>query len=283
MKISLLIANYNNGRYFEDCWKSLLAQTTPNWEAVIVDDGSSDNSLELIKELTRNDNRVKVYVNDKNYGVGYTKHKCIELAETNLVGFLDPDDLLEPISVEKMIDVFSIHDDIILAYSKKKVFDEHLNQIGSQDLLREINSQDPYFFNFGAVISCFSVFKRDVYKTTEGIDPYMKRAADQDMYYKLCEKGKTMPVNEFMLKYRMHNNSISVGDNGKNVERAKYWQWYAITAAAKRRGIYVEDLFIEKFVNSTYKSKYELIINSGSYKLASKLTTFLNFVLRRQQ
>jgi glycosyltransferase involved in cell wall biosynthesis len=280
-KISILIANFNNGKYFKDCWDSLLNQTSKNWEAIIVDDASNDNSLSLIKEIVGDDARALIYCNEINKGVGYTKHKCIQLANNNLVGFLDPDDLLEPISVEEMLTVFENQKDIVLAYSKKKVYDENLNLIGMQETLREINSQDPYFFNFGAVISCFSVFRRDRYFETDGIDTYMRRAVDQDLYYKLCEIGKTYPVDVFMLKYRKHNNGISVGDNGKNYERAKYWQWLAINAAAKRRGIIVEDLFIQKFVDPSYKSKYELIINSGSYKLATKITTIINFILRR--
>ncbi|WP_294297959.1 glycosyltransferase [uncultured Chryseobacterium sp.] len=50
-KISLLVANYNNGRYFKDCYDSIVSQTYENWEVIIVDDASTDNSVDIIKKL----------------------------------------------------------------------------------------------------------------------------------------------------------------------------------------------------------------------------------------
>ena len=56
-KISILIANYNNGRYFKQCYDSLLEQSYTNWEAIIVDDCSTDNSVDIIKQLIKGNNR----------------------------------------------------------------------------------------------------------------------------------------------------------------------------------------------------------------------------------
>ena len=89
MKFSVLIAHYNNYQFFEQCYKSLKKQTYQNFEIVIVDDCSTDGSLEKIKKFSQEDHRIKLYKNEKNEGVGYTKKKCIELAsgEVRFVGF----------------------------------------------------------------------------------------------------------------------------------------------------------------------------------------------------
>src|SRR5690348_4514160 len=103
MKFSILIANYNNGKYFKDCYDSIIAQSYNNWEAIIIDDKSTDNSIELINRLIRLDPRFKLIENDKNYGCGYTKRRCVELSSGEVCGFLDPDDALENEALEVMV------------------------------------------------------------------------------------------------------------------------------------------------------------------------------------
>ena len=90
---SVLIANYNNGCYLQEAIDSVLAQEYGNWEIVIVDDKSTDNSIEIYDKY-KDDNRFHVYFNEKNEGVGYTKNRCVEKANGWICGFLDPDDVL---------------------------------------------------------------------------------------------------------------------------------------------------------------------------------------------
>src|ERR1700690_716768 len=100
MKFSVLIANYNNGKYFKDCYDSLISQTYNNWEEIILDYKSTDDSLEVIKTLIKEDERFKLFENEKNYGCGYTKRKCAELATGEICGFVDPDDAIVPEALE---------------------------------------------------------------------------------------------------------------------------------------------------------------------------------------
>ena len=88
---SVLIANYNNGKYLMDAIESVRQQTYTNWEIILVDDSSTDNSHELYKELEQ-DERIHIFLNNQNRGCGYTKHRCAELANGEICGFLDPDD-----------------------------------------------------------------------------------------------------------------------------------------------------------------------------------------------
>ena len=90
---SVLITNYNNGCYLQEAIDSVLAQEYGNWEIVIVDDKSTDNSIEIYDKY-KDDNRFHVYFNEKNEGVGYTKNRCVEKANGWICGFLDPDDVL---------------------------------------------------------------------------------------------------------------------------------------------------------------------------------------------
>lgn len=76
---SVLIANYNNGKYLVESIESVRQQTYANWEIILVDDASTDNSPELYKELEK-DKRIHIYLNEQNMGYGYTKCRCAELA-----------------------------------------------------------------------------------------------------------------------------------------------------------------------------------------------------------
>ncbi len=280
MLFSILIANYNNGNYFSTCWQSIINQTYKNWEVIIVDDKSTDNSVQLIKQIVANDGRVKFLENDKNYGCGYTKKQCANLATGQVCAFLDPDDALELNALQMMIDAFEVDSELVLAYSKHHRCNTQLISMGNNYDLPIINTADAFYFNLGGVISHFTAFKTNAYKKTAGIDAYMLRAVDQDLYLKLCEQGPTKAINNYLYKYRIHANGISTGNDDSNVTKADYWHWYAINAAAKRRGIYIENLFTDKFVNKgsyTFLQKtQQLILNSGSYKLAQKISTIKN-------
>lgn len=74
---SVLIANYNNGNYISECLESVLKQTYQNFEIIIVDDASTDTSLNIIQKYIDQDNRIKIYNNDKNYGAGYSKKDAL--------------------------------------------------------------------------------------------------------------------------------------------------------------------------------------------------------------
>ncbi len=207
-KISILIANYNNGRYFRDCYNSIISQSYENWEVIIVDDGSTDNSIDLIKIMIEGDNRFKLYQNETNKGCGYTKRKCLDLATGEFCAFLDPDDAIFPYAIECLLDEFGKNRKIIAAYSKLIFCDEHLNPREVFSKIKQIHN-DKYFFNIPIQIHAFFVFKRSAYLKTSGINPDLQNAVDQDLYLKLLETGGAKFVDEVFYKYRLHSNGIS--------------------------------------------------------------------------
>ena len=238
MLFSILVANYNNGKYFLACYQSIIAQTNNQWEVIIVEDGSTDNSAAVIREIIGSDKRFRYFENDKNYGCGYTKKRCVELASGSVCGFLDPDDTIEPTAVEKMILAHSSSEHV-LVYSNCLLCDENLQPYNVYPRAKQVDVTDAFFFNLNYEVLDFSSFKRDAYMRTAGIDAYMQRAVDQDLYLKLAETGSFYFINEVLYHYRMHSEGISVS----NHDRSKFWHWFAIMEAAKRRDINIEILF----------------------------------------
>lgn len=89
--VSVIMPNYNGAKYIKDSIDSVLAQTYQNWELIIVDDCSTDNSLEVIAQYQ--DERIKVFKNEKNSGAAVSRNKAIENATGRYIAFLDSDDL----------------------------------------------------------------------------------------------------------------------------------------------------------------------------------------------
>jgi glycosyltransferase involved in cell wall biosynthesis len=209
---SVLIANYNNGQYLEDCLKSIFAQTYEHWEIIIVDDASTDNSREIYQKYA-NDQRIRVYYNSKNKGCGYTKRKCVEYASGEICGFVDPDDAILPDSMNIMIKAHLENSECSIISSKFYYTDIKLNIINEGTFGAEIPKGESYLTFGNYAITHFATFKIIAYLNTEGINPELKVAVDQDLYYKLEEVGNTHFIDQFLYKYRATPQSISLNEN----------------------------------------------------------------------
>lgn len=273
MKFSVLIANYNNGKFFKECYDSIIAQDYKNWEAIILDDASTDDSVEVIKKLTGSDERFKIYRNEENSGVGITKSKLIELAAGDICGFVDPDDAITPNSLSSSIKIFQKQQNVVLTYSKFAKCDENLKILEVPKIAQQVINNSPYFFNCPVNIVHFVCFRKEVYNQTEKMNTKMKIAEDQDLYLKMYEKGKVKFINETNYLYRLHSGGISQNDN-----KPKSREYFAkvIFNTMKRRNL---TLINGKPVPKEYNSSQEIYSlleyqNSIAFKIKKKLIIF---------
>lgn len=250
--VSVLIANYNNGQYLEETLNSIYSQTYCNWEIVIVDDCSTDNSKSIYNSL-KDDKRIRLFTNTTNQGCGYTKRRCAEEALGEICAFVDPDDTIVPEALERMVKLHLENTDCSLIHSKSYFCDENLKITGIYTAARNVEPNQPSFFNLDGAITHFSTFKKKFYEKTDGIDAYLQRAVDQDLYLKLYDSGRTLFLDEPLYMYRIHNKGISTNANAR---KAYYWAWVVIFNTARRRGINLETTFFDYF---TPKHEFEFI------------------------
>ena len=273
-KISIIIANYNNGHFFRDCYNSLIAQTEKNWEAIVIDDCSTDNSVEIIKNSIAEDSRFRFFKNEENIGYQKTLIKGIEHSESSIFGRLDPDDALTPKAIEIMTKAHEENPNAGLIYSNFIICDENLNKIKVHKCT-PITTQDYNFLNFDATISHFATFKKKFYEQTTGIDPFIKRAEDKDIYMKMCEIAPVKHIDEDLYLYRVHNGGLSTN---ANAEKALFWHWVALIKMAERRGVEIEDTFIKHYVPMRkyhlLEDKVRSLKNSRLLKLLYRLGIF---------
>lgn len=234
MTFSILIANYNNGKFFHDCYDSIISQTTSEWEVVIIDDCSTDDSVSTIKNKIKDDSRFRFYENKENKGVGYTKGKLIDLAEGEICGYLDPDDAIRENAIEASLKIFETKKNVVLTYSRLVKCDENLNPLTEFRSAMQVPNGDLNFFNCPVQIAPFVGFKKEVYLQCEKMNENLRIAEDQDLYFKMYEKGKVYFINQTDYLYRAHAGGISQNDN-----KQKSYNYFAeaIFSAMKRRKI----------------------------------------------
>lgn len=219
---SILIANYNNGGYLQEAIDSVLAQTYGNWEVILVDDKSTDESR-TIYEKYATDSRFKIYYNDANRGCGYTKRRCAELATGDLCGFLDPDDALLPEALETMVKAHAEHPECSLIYSTCYRYSGDRNaEMPVWDFIGAIPEDSDFLIYRKKLVSHFVSFKRACYLKSVGIDSTLQAAVDRDLYYNLEEQGKILHLPVPLYLYRI-NNAASISIGSKKSERKAYY------------------------------------------------------------
>lgn len=250
MIFSILVANYNNGHFFEDCYESILAQSYTNWEVIIVDDGSTDNSVSIIEKLIKDDSRFKLFKNEKNFGCGYTKMRCVTLANGEICGFLDPDDAIMSDALELMVESHKNNLNASLVHSSFIYCDEYLEPISKFSLARWVLPQEK-FTNLDGRVTHFVSFKLSHYYQTNGINSQMFRAVDQDLYLKLWEVGSFVFLDRHLYKYRIHGGGIA----SKNSNNAFYFHLKALFYTELRRTVSFENEIAHQLATRALRAK----------------------------
>ena len=138
--VSIITPMYNSGKYIEETLKSVVSQTHKNWELFIIDDGSSDNCIELVNEFKKIDNRIKLIINKENQGAAISRNIGIRKANGRYIAFLDSDDLWIPTKLEEQINFMS-KNQLALSYSSYEKIDEFGNHIKN---INVVNTQTTY-------------------------------------------------------------------------------------------------------------------------------------------
>ena len=125
--VSIITPLYNSEKYIAETIEFVLAQTYSNWEMIIVDDCSKDNGVEIVEKYREKDKRIKLYQNEINKGVSYTRNRAIDIAQGKYIAFLDSDDLWKKEKLEKQIN-FMEQNNIVLSYTAY----EKINEDGSK-------------------------------------------------------------------------------------------------------------------------------------------------------
>ncbi len=203
-EVSIITPVYNSSKFLEQTIQSVLNQKFTDWEWLITDDCSDDNSVEIIK--TTNDSRIKLIKAEKNGGAGHARNLSLENANGRFITFLDADDFWESDFLEEMVS-FMKKENAELAYSNYARCDENLTP-----KIEDFKADKIVTFN-NLLKTCRLSLLSSMYdseRVGKEFFPEGSKREDHVMWLNLLKKipeGKPFPKT--MAKYRMHSSSIS--------------------------------------------------------------------------
>ena len=200
-KVSVIVPCYKQAEFLMETLDSVLAQTYSNWECVIVNDGSPDNTDEVADRYLTQDRRFK-YIKQQNSGPSAARNTGIENSCGEFILPLDADDLIAPTYLEKAVEVFNKDENTKLVYCKADKF-------GLVNGPWVLNNYDYGHFIWDNCIFCTAMFKRSDYFKTGGYNVNMTCGLeDWDFYLSLLKKDDVVHcLNETLFHYRIKDLS----------------------------------------------------------------------------
>ena len=206
--VSIIIPVYNASRFLEETINSIQKQTYSNWEAIFIDDCSSDNSYDIIKQYQKNDKRIKVIKNKVNNGVAVSRNNGIDYAKGEYLCFLDADDKWHPEKLAKQIN-FMQKLNCEFSFTGYQFANEKCTPNGKIVLVpNKINYKQALknttIWTSTVMFDMGKLTKDDIYM------PNIKRGQDTATWWKVLKKIEyAYGLNEVLSYYRRTNNSLS--------------------------------------------------------------------------
>jgi glycosyltransferase involved in cell wall biosynthesis len=205
--VSIVTATYNYARFLADALDSVRGQTFTDWEAIVVDDGSTDNTADVIRPYL-SDSRIRYYQTD-HLGQPAAKNFGIRMANSPLIAFLDADDLWLPSKLELQVPLFREDPELGVAYTRRLVMDEDgwLLEGGDRGLFRGHVLRNIFGYNF----VCFSsaMIRRAVIEDVGPFDEGIPLAIDYEFWLRVARHYRFDYVEEPLVLYRTGHANLS--------------------------------------------------------------------------
>lgn len=207
--VSVVVPTYNQAPYLEEAINSARNQTYPHVEIVIVNDGSTDNSAEILKDLAAKDSRIR-YFNQKNQGFAVATNKAIEESKGEYIVHLDSDDVYEPEKIQKQLEMLQKDSTIDLVYTAIQVIDSEGNPL--MQMRGSEMDHDTFFAQmlFRSIMPNPTTImgKRVCFLNVPYREKY-KRSVDYDRVLRLAEKYRFKYLDLPLTRWRRHERNLT--------------------------------------------------------------------------
>src|SRR4030042_3541127 len=206
MTLSTVISpTYNQGKFIENALQSVLNQTVEDYEIIVVNDGSTDNTLEILRKYESNP-KIHVY-SQKNRGCPAALNLGLKLAKGRYICWLSSDDLWYGDKLEKQLEVFLKDEHLGMVYTDSDIIDEDGNIIQKHYKAGDINIPLPARIRF--INGCSIMIKKECFESIGVFDEDLKHCHDSDMWLRIGMQYRMKRVPLPLIKYRMGDNRLS--------------------------------------------------------------------------
>lgn len=212
--VSVLMTAYNREKYIAEAIESVIASTYENWELIIVDDQSKDRTIEIAKSYEVKDNRIKVYLNEKNLGDYPNRNKAAELAKGKYIKYLDSDDLIYPHGLQVMLEAMEKFPEAEIGMS----FNNYEEKMPLPIIFSSEQSFRYHFFYKGLLYIGPSgcIYRKDYFDNIGGFDPQFKVAADYHFNLRAASQNKIVLFNRDLIWWRQHEGQEIINSSRNN-------------------------------------------------------------------
>lgn len=203
-KISVIMSVYNGEKYLREAIESIINQTFTDFEFIIVNDGSTDNSLEIIKSY--DDERIKIMNNEKNIGLTKSLNKALKQARGEYIARQDADDISLSNRFEEQIKYLKNHLEVALIGTNAYLIDENGKVVGKRIASAKPSIKDLYKenqFNHGSVM-----FKKAVIDRLGGYNELLKYSQDYELWLRIAKSDEMRNLTQVLYKLRFHDENI---------------------------------------------------------------------------
>lgn len=193
VKVSVIVASYNNRKFIRKCVESILNQTFKNFELIVIDDCSIDNSYNILKRFK--DRRLKIIKNKKNSGISISRNKGIKVAKGEYVFFTDGDCTVTKNWIKEGLRVFK---------DKKCLGVEGKTYYVSKNFVPTASDRVVENLNGGKFMTCNMAYSKKVLKKVSGFDIKLKRIEDRDLAFKIKKIGD-ISFSKYMVVFHQKN------------------------------------------------------------------------------
>ncbi len=212
--ISVVMSVYNGEKYLKEAIDSILSQTYADFEFIIIDDGSTDKSLEIISSY--HDQRIVLVQNEINIGLTKSLNKGIRLAKGKYIARMDADDISLPLRFEKQVLFMQEHPDIDICGTWYTTFEQH-KYLQKLPLTHEQIKADLLFYT--PIAHPTILMKKNIFKKYQYPENFLK-AQDYALWIELIDKYKFSNLPESLLMYRTHLSQASIAESSVQKELA---------------------------------------------------------------
>lgn len=211
-RISVFMASYNGAAFVDAAVRSVLLQTFSAFELVIVDDGSGAETLDVLRRLAGEDDRVRL-VEGAHQGQIGTLNRALDTCRGELVARLDHDDVAMPTRLARQIAYLDAHPDCVMVGTRTRFIDSAGRDIGGADQIRKMRDlrYEPLAFppRVPFVHGSTPMMRADIFRRAGAFRPEFTAAEDRDISWRMAAHGRVARLGEPLVAHRLHDTNLS--------------------------------------------------------------------------
>mgnify|MGYP001220161347 CR=1 FL=1 len=235
--VSVVIPSYNHEKYISETIESILNQTYQNFEIIITDDGSSDDTVKIIK--TFSDPRIKLYEFIKNQGACSALNNCIINSKGKYIAYISSDDVWELDKLEKQVEYLDENSSMAAVFTRAKIIDEKGKKLKGNHLYTDVFDYqnrsrsewlNHFFYNSNCICHPSIMIKKAVYDDIGLYNERMANLPDYDMWIRLSLKYSFHILDDELVKFRVRDDEKNASaSNVNNYTRSRFERLHIIT------------------------------------------------------